>query len=77
MAWSSEENLCRGVVPKYMVLASYAQTVAMQNFGIMNTYGGHTQVGMYAILIHYNYTVHFVNFLKSHSPPKTCLHKYP
>ncbi|MCL2362732.1 MAG: hypothetical protein FWC73_13080 [Defluviitaleaceae bacterium] len=31
------------------VLASYAQIIAMQNFGIMNTYGGHTQVGSYAI----------------------------
>jgi len=31
------------------VLAAYAQIIAMQNFGIMNTYGGHTQVGLYAI----------------------------
>jgi len=31
------------------VLASYAQIITMQNIGLFNTYGGHTQVGFYAI----------------------------
>ena len=31
------------------VLASYGQIIALQNFGVMQTYGSHTQVGLYAI----------------------------
>jgi len=31
------------------VLAAFAQIIMMQNFGVMQTYGAHTQVGVYAI----------------------------
>ena len=31
------------------LLAAYGQIISLQNFGIMNTYGAHGQVGMYAI----------------------------
>lgn len=31
------------------LLASYGQIIVLQNFGVMNTYGSHVQVGLYAI----------------------------
>jgi len=31
------------------LLAAYAQIIMLQNFGVMQTYGAHTQVGLYAI----------------------------
>ena len=31
------------------LLASYGQIIMLQNFGVMSTYGSHTQVGLYAI----------------------------
>ena len=31
------------------LLAAYGQIIMLQNFGVMQTYGAHTQVGLYAI----------------------------
>jgi simple sugar transport system permease protein len=31
------------------VLAAYGQVIIMQNFGVMNTYGAHTNVGLYSV----------------------------
>jgi simple sugar transport system permease protein len=31
------------------LLAAYGQIISMQNFGVMQTYGAHSQVGVYAI----------------------------